>query len=317
MRTRDLRPGFFKNEQLARCDVYARILFEALWCLADREGRLEDRPGKIRAEAFPYEAELDADALLWQLHAAGLALRYVASDGRALIELPTFARHQNPYRHEKPSELPALGDAGSALRPPNNPDINGTAHFGDSTAQKATGADHFALSPFPFPPSPVLFHVPPGGGNAEGHVKQLALEGISPPLKSALKEKTKSKSKSKSEIPQQIARACPHELIRRLWCETLPTLPAPCEPWRESHARYLRARWREEALEHEWHSADEGLRWFRALFRYVGRSRFLTGHLGPRPLHAAPFEVTLEWLVKLEHWIKVQQGQYHDGKVQR
>ena len=45
MRTRLLKPGFFMNEELARLPVRARLLFAGLWCLADREGRLEDRPG--------------------------------------------------------------------------------------------------------------------------------------------------------------------------------------------------------------------------------------------------------------------------------
>jgi hypothetical protein len=32
-----------------------RLLFTGLWCLADREGRLEDRPAEIKAEIFSYD----------------------------------------------------------------------------------------------------------------------------------------------------------------------------------------------------------------------------------------------------------------------
>ena len=40
MRARDIKPGFFKNDQLAECSMAARLLFPGLWMLADREGRL-------------------------------------------------------------------------------------------------------------------------------------------------------------------------------------------------------------------------------------------------------------------------------------
>ena len=49
-RARNVKPGFFKNELLAECEPLARILFEGLWCEADREGRLEDRPRRLKAE---------------------------------------------------------------------------------------------------------------------------------------------------------------------------------------------------------------------------------------------------------------------------
>ena len=48
-RARNIKPGFFANENLAECDPLARLLFAGLWCLADREGRLEDRPKRIAA----------------------------------------------------------------------------------------------------------------------------------------------------------------------------------------------------------------------------------------------------------------------------
>lgn len=67
-RARNIKPGFFANEDLAECDPLARLLFAGLWCLADREGRLEDRPKRIRAELLPYDS-CDADELLNQLQA--------------------------------------------------------------------------------------------------------------------------------------------------------------------------------------------------------------------------------------------------------
>jgi hypothetical protein len=47
-RARNIKPAFFKNEQLVELGMSTRLLFIGLWCLADREGRLEDRPKRIK-----------------------------------------------------------------------------------------------------------------------------------------------------------------------------------------------------------------------------------------------------------------------------
>lgn len=105
-RIRTIKPGFFSNERLAELDPFARLLFIGLWTLADREGRLEDRPRRIKAELFPYD-DVDADALLADLAEAGFILRYeVAAAGR-FIQVATFLRHQRPHSREAASELPA------------------------------------------------------------------------------------------------------------------------------------------------------------------------------------------------------------------
>lgn len=110
-RTRNLKPGFFKNEDLAECDMAARLLFAGLWTIADREGRLEDRPKRIKAELLPYDA-LDADALLCQLAARGFIVRYVAG-GQAYISIPTFTKNQQPHINEAPSVIPPPEEADS------------------------------------------------------------------------------------------------------------------------------------------------------------------------------------------------------------
>ncbi|MEI6309491.1 MAG: hypothetical protein WCP58_07610, partial [bacterium] len=66
MRARNLKPGFFKNEYLGKLDPLVRLLFAGLWCLADRKGRLEDRPGKIKIEALPCD-DCDVEQMLEDL----------------------------------------------------------------------------------------------------------------------------------------------------------------------------------------------------------------------------------------------------------
>ena len=104
-RARNIKPGYFKNEYLAECEPLARILFAGLWCLADREGRLELRPKRIKAEILPYD-DCDIEELLEQLNKKEFIFVYEIN-GERYAWLPTFTQHQNPHRNEKPSELPA------------------------------------------------------------------------------------------------------------------------------------------------------------------------------------------------------------------
>jgi hypothetical protein len=99
-RARNIKPGFFRNEDLAECDPMARLLFVGLWTLADRNGNLEDRPKRIKGEVFPYD-NCDIESLLGQLIARGLVVRYQA-EGRPYITIPRFSQHQNPHHSERP-----------------------------------------------------------------------------------------------------------------------------------------------------------------------------------------------------------------------
>lgn len=103
-RARNIKPSFFKNEDLADLDSSDRLLFIGLWCLADREGRLEDRPRRIKIELFPGDG-YDVEGGLANLAGKGFIHRYEV-DGFVVISLPNFLRHQSPHSTEKDSELP-------------------------------------------------------------------------------------------------------------------------------------------------------------------------------------------------------------------
>jgi len=104
-RSRILKPGFFLNEQLAALSFQARLCFAGLWLLADREGRLVDRPRRIKAELFPYDA-LELEPIIAALSDAGFIQRYIVND-TAYIAIPKFTDHQNPHVRETKSLLPA------------------------------------------------------------------------------------------------------------------------------------------------------------------------------------------------------------------
>lgn len=110
-RARILKPDFFDDEKLSRIPFQARLLFQALWTLADREGRLEDRPEKITAYTFPYDnplqvkARKEAPGMLDVLVEAQLVERYEV-DGEKCLWLPHFKDHQKTHEREAKSALP-------------------------------------------------------------------------------------------------------------------------------------------------------------------------------------------------------------------
>jgi len=102
-----IRPQFFTSEQVASVSYPARLCFAGLWCLADREGRLEDKPNQIKIHLFPYDTKLNVDKLLGELQGANLIYRYEC-DGLKVIGMPTFTEHQPLHPHEVESKLPDM-----------------------------------------------------------------------------------------------------------------------------------------------------------------------------------------------------------------
>ncbi|WP_225784477.1 hypothetical protein [Xenophilus sp. Marseille-Q4582] len=123
-RARNIKPGFFKNEDLAECTPWARLCFAGLWCLADREGRLEDRPKRIKGELFPADT-VDVEPLLQELQRWKFILRYEV-DGLHAIQILKFKEHQTPHYSEKPSVIkaPSLQEF-SPIKKPSDPDDSG------------------------------------------------------------------------------------------------------------------------------------------------------------------------------------------------
>jgi hypothetical protein len=105
MRARNLKPSFFDNENLAECPPLARLLFAGLWCLADREGRFEWRPKRIKVKVLPYD-DCNVDDLLKALSNKGF-IEYYAINGNEYGCIPCFSKHQYPHVKEKDSTIPA------------------------------------------------------------------------------------------------------------------------------------------------------------------------------------------------------------------
>lgn len=128
-RTRSIKPGFFHNDQLADLHPLTRILFAGLWTVADRDGRLYDRPRKIKAAVLPYD-DCDIDAMLTDLQSQGFIVRYPDGDEPA-IQIHNWSRHQNPHQKEPPSTINP---------PPPNGHGRGTRRVSDKSGTRTRQA---------------------------------------------------------------------------------------------------------------------------------------------------------------------------------
>lgn len=103
-RARNIKPGLFKNEILGVADPLYTLLFEGLWILADRAGKQEDRPLRIKAEVFPYR-DVDVEPMLAWLEEQAFIRRYMVA-GKRYILILEFVKHQNPHKNESESVIP-------------------------------------------------------------------------------------------------------------------------------------------------------------------------------------------------------------------
>ena len=97
------------DEALSEVSIPAHFLLSGLWTLADREGRLEDRPRFIKANVFPYR-DIAVEPLLAELAAVGRIARYHV-DGVDYIEVANWSRDQRPHVRETPSTYPGSAQA--------------------------------------------------------------------------------------------------------------------------------------------------------------------------------------------------------------
>jgi hypothetical protein len=113
-RKRDIKNQYFTNELLAECSPLARLLGIALLTVADREGRIEDRPKKIKVECLPYD-DCSVDELLDELSSAEYLTRYEA-EGFRVIQICKFVEHQRIHPNEHESRFPVNPNPDKSLQ---------------------------------------------------------------------------------------------------------------------------------------------------------------------------------------------------------
>lgn len=129
-RARSIKPGFFANEELIELPFEYRLLFAGLWTIADRDGRMEDRPKRIKLQIFPGD-NVDVDAGLNALAEKDFIRRYEVNGIRYLL-VTNWAKHQSPHIKETASTIPAPCE-----------------HSADTSAAALTPSSLTPDSPFP------------------------------------------------------------------------------------------------------------------------------------------------------------------------
>lgn len=276
-RARNIKPGFFRNADLVDLPFEARLLFIGLWTIADRAGRIEDRPKQIKMELFPAD-NVDCDSLIGQLTSMGMVQRY-EHDGKRYLQVVNFTKHQNPHRDEKASTLP--GPCGFDAKAED-----GSSEHCTNTVQAPCehGANTVAIGLIPDPLIP-------------------------DPLTEA---KASSSSAKHDAVPP-----CPHTELIDLFGQHLPMLPQPkVEAWGGARAKALQARWRwvltakkRDGTRYA-SSRDEALDWFARYFAFVSRSDFLSGRDGKWT------GCDLGWLANETNFAKVIQGNYDNRELE-
>ena len=170
MRARSLKPGFFVNDELVEMAPLARILYAGLWCVADREGRLEDRPAKIKMCVLPADS-CDVGEMLTELTERGFLVRYEVN-GRKYLWIKAFGDHQRPHKNEQASTIPPppeqsttkavpehnQGDCGDALTPDSGlltPDSSSESVCESKISLQAGETDTHAPEPVRTHPTPL------------------------------------------------------------------------------------------------------------------------------------------------------------------
>jgi len=131
---------------IASLPPLTRLLFAGLWLLADREGRMEDKPGKIKAQLFPYH-DADINTMLRSLTDGGWLIRYASESGDKFIQIVNFKKHQHIHPDEKISVFPAFqeeagdspGISGDFKRSPEIMPYTRTPSTSTSTSPKQPG----------------------------------------------------------------------------------------------------------------------------------------------------------------------------------
>lgn len=100
-RIRTIKPEFFTSEDIVKLSLIGRLLYIALWCEADREGRLVWKPATFKLRYMPGD-DCDINKVCKEILDRHLAVLY--GDGYAYI--PSFLSHQHINPRETPSQLP-------------------------------------------------------------------------------------------------------------------------------------------------------------------------------------------------------------------
>ena len=278
MRARNIKPGFFLNDVLAQLPYEARLLYVGLWCFADREGRFEWRPLRIKAAILPYD-NVDVESLLDLLQRAGFILFY-ERDGMACGLIPNFVRHQRPHPHEARSKLP---------EPPHlchDMSLN-VITCNDKAGHEENGFDFSQNSENDL-----------SGNSQPNQCHDMSLN-VTKCRSDTRNPDTRNSSTKTPYISPAAGDDIPCREIINLYHEILPELPQVMK-LTDGRIRSIRARWLEDR-------SRQSLGWWRSYFVSVRSQAHLMGENG------RGWRADLDFLVKKNKLIRVLEGAYRNN----
>lgn len=111
-RIRNIKPDFFRHEELQSLGPTTMLVFIGLWTQADKAGNFQWKLSQIRLDILPF-VEYDLKTSLEQLVKSGFIAPYVGDDGKPYGHIFNFTSHQRFSGSEAkapPKNPPFLGD---------------------------------------------------------------------------------------------------------------------------------------------------------------------------------------------------------------
>ncbi len=103
-RIRTIKPEFFTSSDIVSLTPLSRLFYIALWCEADREGRLSWNTKTFKMRYLPAD-NCNIEELSDELINAGLIIIY-EYEGKSYAEIPSFKVHQMINNRESESTHP-------------------------------------------------------------------------------------------------------------------------------------------------------------------------------------------------------------------
>jgi hypothetical protein len=231
-RIRSIKPEFWDDRKLAkRTSRDARLLYIALWNLADEWGRVNGDPQWIKGQVFSYDDDLTADSIAKMLEelenpALGAVVAYEA-DGDPYLFLPKLGKHQRLEPEKVKSRLPEPPDPDDSG--PNPPSSESRADLSERDADEfARDADESEADA----DKPALLYV---AGSMEHDVPRTAAQDAPPRRKRA------------TRLPDDFAVTPDMVTWAKREC---PQVDGKRET--EKFANYWRAKSGKDATKHDW-----------------------------------------------------------------
>lgn len=138
-RIRTIKPEFFTSEDIVGLSPLSRLLYIAIWCEADKEGRLVWKPMTFKLRYFPGD-NCDIQAMCQEIVDARLVVLY----GEGFAVIPSFKAHQHINPRESESNLPEPAaiptrKARVATRQPRDSDAQGGR---EGKGKEGNGKEH-------------------------------------------------------------------------------------------------------------------------------------------------------------------------------